>query len=163
MPQLVFLADIHNKVDAISQSLENAGVDIKGDFAVLLELEPDGDYLVPKSEYSQDLTIIFKDKPGSTDYKLVEGLMAASDNSVYAFDGKGEKFSVERQNEQRANIKAILKRTDVKNKALVVVIVGIAHLQYDPESKDWKPLQSTAYPGYSIEVGFPDGEDINSG
>lgn len=166
MPQLVFLADIHTQKDAISQSLKSTGVDIEGDYAVLLEVDAVDGYPITKSagDYELALDIVCQHKPHSTDCDLVLSLMKESNNNVYAFDEEGDTYSVKRQNAQRNNIKAILKREDVENKALVVVIVGIAHLQNQKEVKGWKPLQSTAYPGIdSIKVGFPDGEDINSG
>ncbi len=165
MTQLVFLADIHNQGDSIGESLQNAGASIaEGSIAVLLEIDEGDDYLIPKSQYDEVLKIICEDKLDSSDYKLVKNMMLESNNSVYAFDCEGGAQSIERQNCQREKICEILKQPDVKNKASVVVIDGIAHLQYQQGKPDWLPLQITPpkYPNVaSIKAGFPDGEDIN--
>lgn len=166
MSQLVFLADIHNKGDAIAESLQNAGAAIsEGSIAVLLEIDQGDEYLITKSEYSDTLAILCEEKINSEDYAVVKKLMEASDNSVYAFDAPGTATSVERQNGQREKIKKILNGTDAKGKDSVVVIDGIAHLQYQTGVDVWVPLQITPppYPSSitSIKVGFPDGEDIN--
>ena len=165
MPQLVFLADIHNEGNAIAESLQNAEVNTsEGSIAVLLELDQGDEYFIPESEYGDVLDIIFEDKIDSEDYQLVSQMMGRSNNSVYAFDAPGGAKSLSRQNGQRANINNILNISDVEGKTFVVVIDGIAHLQINPEVAGWQPLQITPpnYPASvtNIAVGFPNGEDI---
>ena len=167
MTQLVFLADIHNQEDSIGQSLENAEAAIaEGSIAVLLEVEEENDYLITKESYDTTLKVIFAEKLNSSDHKLVKNMMEKSDNSVYGFDSAGSAKSVERQKGQRDNICKILEKTDAKDKDSVVIIDGIAHLQYENDDNEWVPLQKTPpnYPNIdsiNIKVGFPNGEGIN--
>lgn len=170
MTQLVFLGDIHNQDKAIVQSLDNSGVVTdqlkEGDIAVLLELDEED--IIPKNAYDDVLGILFESKDGNDDLNLVRDLMNRSDNSVYPFDAEGQMAGVERQDGQRGKIKALLKEADIKNKKIVFVIVGVAHLQNRTDINAWYPLQDTgqsAYPGVGtgeIKVGFPDNEGVNT-
>lgn len=146
MTTLVFIGDIHNSDNEISNNFNNSGINIKkSSYALLLEVDMVDDGHIPSSEYDYVLEIICENKRKSTDEQLLKELMLDSNNNVYSFDTKGGAQSVSRNNGQRKNIQKIINNIKSESLDYIIVVVGDGHLNTMPGVQDWIPLQDTEY------------------